>query len=195
MLGSRTVKTLTLLLAAMTIGTFALMVLETSPISPAVANPAALFEARPSAVPVVFDSLEVRPQSMVWQNIIIHSNVLERRDILRECHFIVDMSDLAKGQNIRPTTLWKRQLTGNHTFVPGYEYNANSIGICIMGDFSRRQPTTQQMQALIALVRALQEGFKINADHVFLTRDLDRRSASPGELFPADYFNDAISRR
>lgn len=180
MAGSRTIKTLTVLLAAMTVGAFSLMVLETAPIPPASANLAALKGG--SVTLGAVEQTTVPLQTMIWRNIIVHTSGLERRDIARDCHFVIE------GGEIKATDRWKRQTSGNHIYVPGFDYDANSIGVCVIGDFSSRAPGNDQLQALATLVRALQQRLRITNDRVYTYRELVPSSASPGDAFPADFF-------
>jgi N-acetyl-anhydromuramyl-L-alanine amidase AmpD len=50
---------------------------------------------------------------------------------------------------------WQKQLDGGH--LRGDELNSDSIGICLVGDFTRTPPTARQLSSLKALlVRLLQ---------------------------------------
>jgi len=189
--GSRTVKTLMTLFVAMTLGAAILMMLETAPILPPAQNPelAAAPGVAAGAGKVIYES-EVPIQPLKWRNIIIHSTAGERPGIENQCHFIIE--PLARGQNVRATALWKRQMSGHQIYVPWRDFNADSIGICLVGDFSRRPPAVRQFKTLVELVRALQRKIQhIPPDHVYLYRDLAGGS-SPGEAFAAGRFNSRL---
>jgi hypothetical protein len=192
MFGSRTIRTLTSLLAAMTIGALALMVLQTAPIKPAVQGLAAFAPPPDTATSLVL-ATDIPVQPITWRNIVIHSNVGERFDVSSNCHFVVDVDSAGRGR-IQPTTLWKSQSLGRHVMVSSRDWNADSVGICLVGDFSRQPPSRAQMQSLLALVRSLQQICVISADHVYLNSDLDANSRSPGEAFPVRQFTANLLR-
>jgi len=189
MVGSRTIKVLVALVAAMTVGAFLLvLMLETGgPVLPRERDLAALRAGPEGLAPSVLDA-DVPHQPLKWRHIILHS-AASRPDIAARCHFVITDSGRNIEQCIRPTELWRRQMEGNHAFVPGYDYNATSLGICLEGDFSRQGPSARQFEAAVALTQALQQTFNIPRDRVFLYRDLTPRSASPGAAFPEGRFN------
>ena len=188
MLGSRPIKTLTALLISMTIGAFALMVLETAPVRPTAQHLAAV--SSPAGHPgKIIRGTSVPLQPIKWRNIIVHGSEAEPPDIAERYHFLIHRDGRMAG-----TTLWKRQLAGHHVYVPGRDFNADSIGVCVMGDFSRSGPPRAQFAALMDLVRALQPMFSISADRVYLHSELDPYARSPGAAFPAETFNRSLYR-
>ena len=84
-----------------------------------------------------------------------------------------------RGDGARPAA---RQEPGQH--VEGVWKNS-SVGVCLIGDFSRTPPKAGQFELLVQLVNALQETCRVPADHVYLLSDIDPRSPSPGAAFPA----------
>jgi len=183
MTGSRTIRTLTALFAAMTIGAIALMMMETDPVRPPLAPVAAM--SAPSDTPdkAVYDKY-VSFQPLKWRNIVIHSTSGEPGNIAARCHFVVDQPDDSGNVTVAATDLWKRQTEGNHVNIPGHDFNAISVGICLVGDYSTTPPSHPQVNALVQLVRTLQSEFAVSADHVYLHSDLVRGSRSPGPAFP-----------
>lgn len=189
--GSRTVKTLAALVATMTVGAFVLRLLETAPIeSPVARNLAAIETSSASPREIVLDTA-IPIQSIKWSNIVIHRSA-EDGDLAERCHFVVG-SD-GEIRLLRSTDLWKRQANGLHTYAIGRNYNADTIGICLIGDFARSGPSQQQFRRLMELVQTLQSMCNISADHVYLYRDLDARSDSPGAAFPVDVFSRYLLR-
>jgi len=176
------------LVVAMTIGAAALLVLDTDPIRPAAAHLAALADRGGGAAAIV-NQTDVPIQPLKWRNIIIHSSA-SGVAIAQRCHFVIE----ADGQQlIRATDLWKQQADGKHTFVR--EYNADSIGICVRGDFSRTAPTREQFEALVSLTRSLQQRLDIYPNQVYLHSELDSRSHSPGAAFPIQALNARLLNR
>jgi len=190
MASARTVKTLTALLAAMTVGAFVLMLMETAPIESASSSLSALSNSQRRVEELILATHE--PAKLAkWRNIVLHSTGAEGNGIARRCHFLVDIGASGVGV-IRPTPLWKQQLDGNHVDGLGRDFKADSIGICLLGDFALHPPRRALFQALMTLVRGLQNTFDIGAESVYLHSDLDAHSFSPGPAFPAKMLSDQL---
>lgn len=161
MAGSRTIKTLTALLVSMTIGSFLLMLLESTP-NP---TPNPIAAAVPVADPGDNATRLIRDTKVTlrnnWHSIVLHSSACEGSDIMRRCHFFVQ----ADGTVIR-TDLWARQLEGSHVYVPGSDMNSDSIGIVVDLDASGKMPAAQA-QALQNLQAALQKVLAIPNEHIY----------------------------
>ena len=81
---------------------------------------------------------------------------------------------------------WMEQLPGAHVAgEAGIEHNANSIGICLIGNGDRRRFTDRQIEMLQALIGQLRAELAIPADRVYLHRNLSDATTSPGSFFPA----------
>jgi N-acetylmuramoyl-L-alanine amidase len=184
--GSRTIKTLAILLIAMTVGAVALMVMEVSPSLPT-RNLAAMAEG--SAAGKVVQQTDVPIQASKWRHVVVHSSA-EGRDIARKCHFLVLPEPGGDGVVFVATELWKGQLAGEHAYGR-YDYNRDSIGVCLMGDFSRKAPSNEQYTALVALVQYLQAFFEIEPARVYLYRDLVGGDW-PGKAFPTSDFSSRL---
>ncbi|HUT01245.1 MAG TPA: peptidoglycan recognition family protein [Phycisphaerae bacterium] len=182
--GSRTVKTLMALLAAMTLGALALMVLETEPIRPT-AQPLVVLSPRPVGAARVIFGTRVPVQAVQWRYIVVHASSGRRSRPARRCHFLVEGG--AEGTwRVTATDAWLDQRAGGH--IGGF-WRDSSIGICVIGDFSRRRPERGQFASLVDLVNTLQEVCKISADRIYLHSDLVAGSSSPGAAFPAEEFS------
>lgn len=172
------------LIVAMTIGAFTLHFLETTP-SPLSATDLMALDQRADYL------TDVPFKNKTWHNIVVHSSAAERPDITSRVHFIVDTDG---AQLIRPTELWKKQAAANHVASPIRNYNADSIGICIKGDFSRNPPTAQQFAALVELTTTLQQMCNISVQNVYLNSDINNTLQSPGRAFPARNFSNSLLR-
>lgn len=99
---------------------------------------------------------------------------------------------------------WNRQLPGAHVAARPVQgdvqraglstadhLNRHAIGICLVGNGDRRPFTDHQIAELAALVRKLQQQFRIPADRVFLHSDVAPVS-SPGSHFPLAAFESQI---
>lgn len=182
--GSRTVRTLMALLVAMTLGALALMVLETEPIRPMV-QPLAVLRSPTVGPAQVINDTRVPLQAIKWRYMVVHASPLRTTDTAEKCHFLVE-ADGQDAWTITATDHWLDQREGGH--IGGFWRNS-SIGICLIGDFSRSRPAQGQFASLIDLVNALQQECRISADRVYLHSDLVARGSSPGAAFPAAEFS------
>ncbi len=190
MSGSRTVKTLTALFVSMTFGALALMMMETPPISPT-AQPLAVLSPPPAgAAEVVYDTAAAISRGK-WTYVVVHSAADRSSPVAQGCHFIVDRDNTGAWRVIA-TENWRKQQDGQ--FITGY-YKSFSVGVCIIGDFSAQKPDKEQFDCVVELVNALQEVCRIPADKVYLMSDLDVRSTSPGQFFPAARFSARLLRQ
>jgi len=192
MVGSRTMKTLGALVVAMTVGSGALILMETAPIRPPVTRLSAVSTPTDEFSEAISSTDELIKVAK-WRNLVIHTTA-EGLDPYRDCHFVIEPTNGGDGTCIRPTALWNRQANGSHVSAPGHDWNLDSIGICLVGDFSTAAPTQRQLQALVGLVRSLQQTCGITAERVYLARDIDPRTGSPGAAFPATSFNASLLR-
>ena len=177
------VKTLVALVVAMTVGALALILMETDPIIPAVTR-AVLVES-----PNDFHTVAIDADAPLndWRNIIVHSAVDENAAAARGSHFLIMPDGTA-----RCSGLWKRQETGTHVSRPRQGWNNDSVGVCLMGDFSRSAPTASQYKMLVNLTRKLQKAFHIPPDNVYLAGQIGQSRTSPGRAFPAQRWDEAL---
>jgi hypothetical protein len=185
-------KTLAALVVAMTMGSIALILMETAPIRPPVTDLSAVARPTDEFAQAVWRTAETVKVAK-WRHIVVHTSA-EPLDPDFNCHFVVDRTPRPDGGQVRATTLWNRQLNGNHVFATGYDWNADSVAVLLVGDFSRTPPSAEQMAALVNLVHSLQQTCGITAERVYLARDIDPRCGSPGAAFPAQQFNDSLLR-
>jgi hypothetical protein len=175
---TRTVRTLTSLFIAMTVGALSLMWMETAPIDElpmvltAVSNSAVSDEA-------IIYRTHVPVNRPKWLNIVVNKAATADHDVAQSCHFIVSEG----AQAIVTTELWKRQVDGYHTFAPGHNWNADSIGVCFLGELDDKTISARQFKELMTLVQTLQHNFKIRAEHVYLHSELDDRTTPPSGPF------------
>jgi hypothetical protein len=183
--GSRTVRKLTFLLIAMTFGVLALMLLETEPVHPN-AQPLAVLAPPPAGAGKVVYETRVPLQAVKWRYMVVHAAPTSSARPAASCHFIVD----AEG-DIQATAHWIGQRDAAH--VGGF-WREHSIGVCLVGDFSRHRPAAGQFARLVELVNTLQEVCRIPAGRVYLHSDLVAYSGSPGAAFPAEEFSARLLR-
>jgi hypothetical protein len=178
--GSRTVKTLAVLFVAMTLGALALMLLEPEPVRP---TPSALavLSSPPAGATQLIGQTQAPLQPAKWGSVLVHAAREESSEPAKDCHFIV-APDGNGGWKVSATDHWIRQEPGPYV---QRVWRADSVGVCLIGDFSRTPPKAAQFELLVQLVNALQDTCRFSADHVYLLSDIDPRSSSPGAAFPA----------
>lgn len=101
-------------------------------------------------------------------------------------HFVIDNGTRGTTDGcVEIGDRWFQQLPGGH--CKQETTNERAIGICLVGDFSEHEPTAQQMEALIQLVRALQDRFQIEDDYIVGHGELSGESTEcPGDRFSWD---------
>ena len=104
-------------------------------------------------------------------------------------HFLIGNGNgLANGQ-VYVGYRWLEQLPGAHVVGDaGQLHNAQSIGICLIGNGDRHTFSDRQIKHVTRLVQRLQRDFEIDADDVFFHSDLAPTVPSPGRLFPEAEF-------
>jgi len=99
-------------------------------------------------------------------------------------HFVIDNGTASRrdGQ-IEVGPRWLRQQRGAHCNAGGM--NQHGIGICLVGDFTNRPPSSAQMASLVYLVRQLRAYYRIPTSRILRHRDVPGKStACPGDQFP-----------
>ncbi len=182
MIDARTTKVLGALLVAMTIGALLLMAMESEPPRP---SSDALASIQSSAVVGLGDV------SNDWRRIVLHSSLGGSDTLPDRCHFEIFAQPDSAGRWVRPTARWEHQAPGHHVYVEGNDFNADSIGICLIGDFSKQGPTAEQFEALLALVRSLQTKCNIKSENVYLSSEL-QPGTRPGLAFPVGEFKSRL---
>jgi len=189
------INTMVALLGALTLGTLALIFLETDPIRPQVISLMAGGRSPKTDDPQAFiHDTEVPVQPMQWMNIVVHATGGEGAAATSQCHFLLE-ADSAAAPHLRASKLWRRQRPAPHMAGTSPAFNDASIAICLVGDFSARPPSERQFRRLIDLVRSLQQICHVPRSQVYLYRDLDTRSDSPGQAFSAVRFNAGLLRQ
>ncbi|MDD5064903.1 MAG: peptidoglycan recognition family protein [Phycisphaerae bacterium] len=97
---------------------------------------------------------------------------------------------------VEVTYRWQKQVTGAHVGgTPGNWANKDGIGICLVGDFNKTQPTNSQMQSLVKLVRFLQSRYKIPKNKIYghkTTPGAGTVTDCPGKNFPMTWLKSQV---
>ena len=87
---------------------------------------------------------------------------------------------------VEVTSRWKEQIPGAHVGgTPGNWANKDGIGICLVGDFRKTQPTYVQMQSLVKLIKFLQKRYKITESRIYGHRETPGYTG--GTVCPANF--------
>lgn len=98
-------------------------------------------------------------------------------------HFVIGNGQGMKDGEIAIGDRWKRQIKGGHLASPSL--NEKSIGICLVGNFNRQNPTPKQMASLYALVNYLEARCRPGKDAVKTHRQINPKPTEcPGSKFP-----------
>jgi LysM repeat protein len=133
-----------------------------------------------------------------WRYIVIHHSATdggnakgfdefhkERRKMAHGLayHFVIDNGNGGGNGVIEVGNRWKDQWPGGHT--SNALMNEIGIGICLVGNFEKSEPTEKQLRSLVLLCRLLQAQSNIPDRNVILHRHVAQRcTLCPGNLFP-----------
>ena len=159
--------------------------------------------SRRSTPPKLLDSStlsklnSIRPTSGKWKRIIVHHSATPIDDAVNmhkvhlargmknglAYHFVISNgSRKARDGEIYLSNRWKGQLDGGH--VKKQSWNQTSIGICLIGNFEIRPPTSKQLSALEGLCEYLMKRCNLQANDV-TTHTLfhPKHTVCPGKYF------------
>ena len=139
----------------------------------------------------------IRPKSGKWKRIVIHHSATPVDDAMNmhrvhkargmknglAYHFVISNgSRKAYDGEVYLGGRWKAQLDGGH--MKRLSWNRESIGICLIGNFELRSPTTKQMTALEGLCEYLMKRCKISNSQVTTHKILHKNhTVCPGKYF------------
>ena len=135
--------------------------------------------------------------SRPWKYIIIHhsastsGNAAEFDKLHREkngwdelgYHFVIDNGQGGPDGTVEVGSRWTSQKWGSHTgSAETNDYNNYGIGICLMGDFMRTDPTPAQRASLERLAGYLSSRYSIEPRNIIGHRDaLGAKTQCPGD--------------
>ena len=108
-------------------------------------------------------------------------------------HFLIDNGTVNKGDGqIEISPRWIKQQNGAH--CKAANMNEKAIGIALVGNFSKTQPSPRQMESLVFLVTELMNYYNIPSSRVIGHRDAcGANTECPGTRFPWNEFKRRIS--
>jgi N-acetyl-anhydromuramyl-L-alanine amidase AmpD len=107
-------------------------------------------------------------------------------------HFVIGNGTSTGNGQIEVGDRWRRQINGGH--VHSDYLNNISLGICLVGDFNRDQPTRAQLDACEELIRYLRERCgKIDRGEIPVRPHREMNpprwaTDCPGDAFPYSWF-------
>jgi len=165
--------------------------------SPAVVEPA------PANAPVAWLPPAWLENKSRWQGIIIHHTDAPYGSAAHEdkvhkskgwdglgYHFVINNGVFKNGYGknnglVEVGDRWRKQKEGAHCRVKGDRsnfYNEHTIGICLIGDFEKTQPTWSQMRSLALLVNVLKDRYNIPLSKIQGHKDI-KPTKCPGRNF------------
>jgi murein DD-endopeptidase MepM/ murein hydrolase activator NlpD len=146
---------------------------------------------------VIEATRKARPRSGRWKYIVAHHSAVKngnaksydsyhrRRGMENGLayHFVIGNGIDSGDGEIEIGNRWVHQIHGGHVRNP--VYNEHGIGICLVGNFEKTRPTSQQMDAFTSLVSYL--GYDLlDGDFKFTVhKEVDQNhTVCPGRYFP-----------
>jgi len=108
-------------------------------------------------------------------------------------HFVIGNGTSSDNGEIEVGDRWRRQINGGH--VHSDYLNNIALGICLVGDFNRDQPTRAQLEACEELIRYLRiRCGKIDAHYAIVKPHREMNpprwaTDCPGDAFPYSWFH------
>lgn len=171
----------------------------TIPSSSQVASPTPAKPSTPTTLAEVIKrtrTLKIQPGR--WKYVVVHHSGIEQgnADIYHRAHlrrgmenglayhFVIGNGIDSKDGQIEIGPRWLKQLSGGH--VRNRTYNDHGIGICLVGNFEKRTPSTKQLASLTALIDWLRNNAALGTKPAFTVhRWVDRNhTVCPGRNFP-----------
>jgi hypothetical protein len=107
-------------------------------------------------------------------------------------HFVIGNGTSTGNGLIEVGDRWRRQINGGH--VHSDNLNNIALGICLVGDFNRSQPTSAQLQSCEELIRYLRQRCGKVGNHYMLVKPHREMNPPrwatdcPGDAFPYSWF-------
>ena len=150
---------------------------------------------------------KIRPHSSKWKRIVIHHSATPVDDAMNmhrvhkargmknglAYHFVISNgSRKAYDGEIFIGDRWKGQLDGGH--MKKLSDNKTSIGICLIGNFELRSPTSKQLNSLEGLCEYLMKKCGLNSNQVTTHKiHHPNHTVCPGKFFSLDLIRKRIS--
>ncbi len=108
-------------------------------------------------------------------------------------HFVIGNGRGMGDGEIYVGSRWLKQINGGH--LASEAQNETSLGICLVGNFDAKPPTSRQLKSLAALVEALQTRCKLSDKAVVTHQQINTiHTRCPGTKFPMKTFLAGLAR-
>lgn len=98
-------------------------------------------------------------------------------------HFVIGNGRGMGDGEIYVGNRWKKQLNGGH--LASEVQNQTSLGICLVGNFDQKVPSSRQLNSLVALLKALQRHCNLGDKAVVTHQQINTiHTRCPGTKFP-----------
>lgn len=108
-------------------------------------------------------------------------------------HFVIGNGTDTPDGMIEVGPRWNKQKHGAHCKTADNFFNDHGIGICLVGDFTRRGPTPKQMASLRRLVAFLSEECHIPPSRTYSHGEINHKTQCPGRNFPMLAFRRSLT--
>lgn len=108
-------------------------------------------------------------------------------------HFVIDNGDGRPDGEVEVGSRWFKQKQGAHAKSASGEFNEQGIGICLVGNFEKTQPTPAQWSALVKLVTYLAREYDVPASRIIGHHDVNSVTLCPGKNLDLAQLRDAVS--
>ena len=109
--------------------------------------------------------------------------------------FVINNGNGRSDGVVEVTFRWKEQIPGAHVGGTRNNWaNVDGIGICLVGDFSKKGPSRKQIASLTKLVRFLQKRYNIPKYNIYGHKDTPGAGITncPGRFFPMAQFKRSL---
>ena len=96
-------------------------------------------------------------------------------------HFVIDNGEGMPDGDVEVGSRWLKQKQGAHAKSADGQYNEHGIGICLVGNFEKDEPTAKQWQMLVKLVAYLSSEYGVPSDRIIGHRDVNGKTLCPGK--------------
>ena len=87
-------------------------------------------------------------------------------------HFVIGNGNGSNDGEIETGFRWIEQISGTHVTVDSWYHNIFGIGICLVSDFNKTNPTSEQLNSLITLITNLSKQYDIPIENIIGHNDV-----------------------
>ena len=146
----------------------------------------------------------VQAKENIWKHIVLHHSATQTGskqafDRIHKkkmpngfaYHFLIGNGNGTGDGVIEIGDRWLKQLPGGHLRSEKNkpDNNLDSIGVVLVGDFTKTLPTEKQLSSLKGLVKYLSKTYAISAKNIYGHREMpNQKTVCPGDFFSVPVF-------